>query len=79
MFFDVKKIFDSFYKKNKALTVAAVFIVTAMLFEIVIYEISRTISLVDVIQDDVERNSFKIGYLEGQIDILINKIEVNRE
>jgi hypothetical protein len=69
MSFDVKKLFDHFYNKNKTLASFIIVLLLSMLVEVFWYEFYKTTNAVEGLQNVVSSNAAKIVDIQKQINI----------
>ena len=66
MSFDVKKIFDSFYKKHKALTVAIIYILIVVIIKMSFSSWRKNVTKINIAKDTAIINTAKIDNIERQ-------------
>lgn len=67
MIFDAKKLFDSFYKKNKVLTIVLIYAVILLFIEMIGAGIYRYTHIVDFTQREIIAHASKIDNIEKQM------------
>ena len=67
MRFDVKKLFDSVYKRNKRLTIAVVFGAVFLLFEIICAGIYKYTNILEFTQDKVIMHDSRLDSIEKKM------------